>query len=154
MELAAPGFGGVGALGRESTPWSWKRGVVSSPELAHSLNRWARTPVHGNTSILFFISFIPQPAPLFFSKAQSHGGQCQSILGNSGYGQFRIDCNPEITFLISRRGYLSSKPCTPIYTAQGAQCNTSTTLYASYSTTGKFPSSLVIYLMGLYNGVL
>jgi len=27
---------------------------------------------------------------------------------------------------------LPSKPCTPIYTAQRAQCNTSTTLYASY----------------------
>ena len=66
MELAAPGFGGVGAFGRESTPLSCKRGVVSSPEQAHSLNRWARTPAQGNPSILFFISFIPQPAPLFF----------------------------------------------------------------------------------------
>ena len=53
---------------------------------------------------------------------------CYSILGNSGYSQFRIDCNPGITFLISRRVYLPSKPCTPIYTAQGAQCNTSITI--------------------------
>jgi len=29
-----------------------------------------------------------------------------------------------IAFLISRGGALPSKPCTPIYTAQGAHCNT------------------------------
>ena len=37
-----------------------------------------------------------------------------------------------IAFLISRGGALPSKPCTPIYTAQEAHCNTSTALYASY----------------------
>ena len=31
---------------------------------------------------------------------------------------------------------MSSKSCTPIYTAQGAQCNTSTILYTSYFSKG------------------
>jgi hypothetical protein len=34
-----------------------------------------------------------------------------------------------IAFLISRGGALPSKPCTLIYTALGAHCNTSTTVY-------------------------
>ena len=93
-------------------------------------------------------------SPLFSSltvrvaTATTAGGY-QSILGNSGYGQFMIDCNPGITFLIFRRGYLPYKPCTLIYTAQGAKCSTSTTLYASY-----FPSfSLPIIKSHLLIGV-
>jgi hypothetical protein len=88
MELAALGFGGVGAFGRESTPWSWKRGVVSSPEQAHSLNRWARTPAHGNTSILFLIFFsFHNHHPLFQGAAdKSHGGQVSKFTGHKSYG--------------------------------------------------------------------
>ena len=99
-------------------------------------------------------------SPLFSSLHRSCGyrydcGECQSILGNSKYGQFMIYCNLGITFLISRRGYLSSKPCTLIYTTQRAQCNTSTTLYASTSTTlyaSYFPTRRTHYPnLGLYD---
>lgn len=39
----------------------------------------------------------------------------QSISDNSRYDQFMIHCNTGITFLTSRRGYLPSKPSTPIF---------------------------------------